>query len=89
MYDRADLFGLNDTIGLIITILAIGSLILGGLSLVYAIRSWMAQSAAFQTRKDVAEIKQILQDIKQSTAPKAAPAPSKTDQTDGRHIAQN
>lgn len=89
MYDSADLLGINEALGTIILLLSIGSLILGGLGLVYAIRTWMAQSAAFQTRKDVAEIRRLLQDMKQPTAPKATPTPPEINDTDGRHIAQN
>ncbi len=62
MYDVADLdlLGLNQTLGLILTIVTIGSIVLTVLGILYGIRTWMAQTAAFKTQRDVAEIKQML-----------------------------
>lgn len=73
MYDVADLdlLGLNQTLGLILTIVTIGSIVLTVIGILYGIRTWMAQTAAFKTRRDVAEIKQMLasQQIKPVSSP--------------------
>lgn len=81
MYSTSDLdlLGLNETIGLILMIVIVGGIILTILGLLYAIRTWMAQSAAFQTRKDVAEIKRMLQDMNRPAPAPTPPAPTRKD----------
>lgn len=69
MYGELDLLGLESAIGTILLIATIGGILLTVLGIIYAVRSWMAQTAALETRKDVAEIKRQLEAMNRPVTP--------------------
>lgn len=67
--EEVDMTGIETTLMTVVPLLVVAGLVIVTLSVVYAVRTWRAQSAALATRRDVAEIKQILQSQGRSSQP--------------------
>lgn len=88
MYSPTDISSLEQMITIALGIATLAGLLLAIFGVIYGIRTWMAQTAVFKIRKDIAEIKQMLNSAKahnQSQAPDSV----NSDITDGPKLADN
>lgn len=86
MYSPTDISSLEQMITIALGIATLAGLLLAIFGVIYGIRTWMAQTAVFKIRKDIAEIKQMLNSAKAHNQPQS-PAPVNSDITDGPKLA--